>query len=144
MASDSICLAFMLFTATPETIQNLPNYTAIADQVRGHQPTAGRTIIANLQLVFESTRSLLTTSTKSVKVRRNPLLRTRQSQRAFFKKFFSDNGRWVDSYINSLPLKEAANFHEQMGALKYVEELQKKKQSDVLRFLLRVRCWEVR
>ena len=31
-----------------------------------------------------------------------------------------------------------------MGALKYVEELQKKKQSDVLRFLLRVRCWEVR
>ena len=31
-----------------------------------------------------------------------------------------------------------------MGALKYVEELQKKKQSDVIRFLLRVRCWEVR
>ena len=31
----------------------------------------------------------------------------------------------------------------QMGALKYVEELQKKKQSDLLRFLLRVRCWEV-
>jgi hypothetical protein len=31
-----------------------------------------------------------------------------------------------------------------MGALKYVEELQKKKQSDVVRFLLRVRCWEVR
>jgi large subunit ribosomal protein L15e len=30
-----------------------------------------------------------------------------------------------------------------MGALKYVEELHKKKQSDVLRFLLRVRCWEV-
>ena len=30
-----------------------------------------------------------------------------------------------------------------MGALKYVEELQKKKQSDLLRFLLRVRCWEV-
>ncbi|KAL2218802.1 60S ribosomal protein L15 [Thermoascus aurantiacus ATCC 26904] len=29
-----------------------------------------------------------------------------------------------------------------MGALKYVEELQKKKQSDVIRFLLRVRCWE--
>ncbi|EFR04439.1 30S ribosomal protein S23 [Nannizzia gypsea CBS 118893] len=29
-----------------------------------------------------------------------------------------------------------------MGALKYVEELQKKKQSDVMRFLLRVRCWE--
>merc|ERR1711881_99074 len=31
-----------------------------------------------------------------------------------------------------------------MGALKYVEELYKKKQSDVLRFLLRVRCWELR
>ncbi|GJC82341.1 60S ribosomal protein L15 [Colletotrichum liriopes] len=30
-----------------------------------------------------------------------------------------------------------------MGALKYVEELQKKKQSDVMRFLLRVRCWEL-
>ncbi|RMJ22711.1 Ribosomal protein L15 [Aspergillus sp. HF37] len=29
-----------------------------------------------------------------------------------------------------------------MGALKYVEEIQKKKQSDVIRFLLRVRCWE--
>lgn len=31
-----------------------------------------------------------------------------------------------------------------MGALKYVEELHRKKQSDVMRFLLRVRCWEVR
>ena len=31
-----------------------------------------------------------------------------------------------------------------MGAGKYIEELHKKKQSDVLRFLLRVRCWEVR
>lgn len=29
-------------------------------------------------------------------------------------------------------------------AYKYVEELWKKKQSDVLRFLLRVRCWEFR
>ncbi|CAG8509312.1 6455_t:CDS:2 [Diversispora eburnea] len=29
-----------------------------------------------------------------------------------------------------------------MGAYKYLEELYKKKQSDVLRFLLRVRCWE--
>ncbi|KAK9781036.1 putative Ribosomal protein L15 [Seiridium cardinale] len=38
--------------------------------------------------------------------------------------------------LNSQPVK--------MGALKYVEELQKKKQSDVLRFLLRVRCWELR
>ncbi|KAH9825941.1 Domain Homologous to E6-AP Carboxyl Terminus with [Teratosphaeria destructans] len=31
-----------------------------------------------------------------------------------------------------------------MGAHKYLEELQKKKQSDVMRFLLRVRCWELR
>ena len=31
-----------------------------------------------------------------------------------------------------------------MGAYKYVEELYKKKQSDVLRFLMRVRCWEYR
>ncbi|CAG8893034.1 unnamed protein product [Penicillium egyptiacum] len=34
--------------------------------------------------------------------------------------------------------------NEMMGALKYVEEIQKKKQSDVIRFLLRVRCWELR
>jgi len=31
-----------------------------------------------------------------------------------------------------------------MGAYKYLEELYKKKQSDVLRFLLRIRCWELR
>jgi large subunit ribosomal protein L15e len=31
-----------------------------------------------------------------------------------------------------------------MGAYKYMEELYKKKQSDVLRFILRVRCWEYR
>ena len=31
-----------------------------------------------------------------------------------------------------------------MGAHKYLEELAKKKQSDVMHFLLRVRCWEVR
>ena len=31
-----------------------------------------------------------------------------------------------------------------MGAYAYVQELHKKKQSDVLRFLLRVRCWEYR
>ncbi|CAI7770106.1 unnamed protein product [Closterium sp. NIES-54] len=30
------------------------------------------------------------------------------------------------------------------GAYKYVSELWKKKQSDVMRFLLRVRCWEYR
>ncbi|QPG74870.1 60S ribosomal protein L15B [Brettanomyces nanus] len=31
-----------------------------------------------------------------------------------------------------------------MGAYKYVEELHRKKQSDVMRFLSRVRCWEFR
>lgn len=31
-----------------------------------------------------------------------------------------------------------------MGAYKYLEELYKKKQSDVMRFLLRIRCWEFR
>jgi len=31
-----------------------------------------------------------------------------------------------------------------MGAYKYLEELYKRKQSDVLRFLLRIRCWEYR
>jgi len=31
-----------------------------------------------------------------------------------------------------------------MGAYKYIEELAKKKQSDIMRFLLRVRCWEYR
>merc|ERR1712091_712959 len=31
-----------------------------------------------------------------------------------------------------------------MGAYKYIEELWRKKQSDVMRFLLRVRCWEYR
>ena len=31
-----------------------------------------------------------------------------------------------------------------MGAYKYLEELWKKKQSDVLRFLMRVRTWEYR
>ncbi len=31
-----------------------------------------------------------------------------------------------------------------MGAYKYLEEIYKKKQSDLLRFLLRVRCWYFR
>nr|CAI9694928.1 unnamed protein product [Rangifer tarandus platyrhynchus] len=31
-----------------------------------------------------------------------------------------------------------------MGAYKYIEELWRKKQSDVMRFLLRVRCWQYR
>ncbi|RDA93198.1 hypothetical protein CP533_3152 [Ophiocordyceps camponoti-saundersi (nom. inval.)] len=39
---------------------------------------------------------------------------------------------------------QSSSSKSKMGALKYVEELQKKKQSDVMRFLLRVRCWELR
>ena len=31
-----------------------------------------------------------------------------------------------------------------MGAYKYLQELWRKKQSDLLRFLLRVRCWQYR
>jgi large subunit ribosomal protein L15e len=31
-----------------------------------------------------------------------------------------------------------------MGAYKYLAELYRKKQSDVLRYLLRIRCWELR
>lgn len=31
-----------------------------------------------------------------------------------------------------------------MGAYKYMQELYRKKQSDVLRFLLRMRCWQYR
>jgi len=31
-----------------------------------------------------------------------------------------------------------------MGAYKYLEEIAKRKQSDIMRFLLRVRCWEYR
>ncbi|XP_046575969.1 60S ribosomal protein L15-like [Haliotis rubra] len=31
-----------------------------------------------------------------------------------------------------------------MGAYKYMQEMYRKKQSDVLRFLLRVRCWQYR
>ena len=31
-----------------------------------------------------------------------------------------------------------------MGAYKYLQELWRKKQSDVIRFVMRVRCWEYR
>ena len=48
------------------------------------------------------------------------------------------NGKTIGTgWTNPLPIVK-------MGALKYVEELQKKKQSDIMQFLLRVRCWEVR
>ena len=31
-----------------------------------------------------------------------------------------------------------------MGAYKYMSELYRKKQSDVMRYLLRIRCWQYR
>ncbi|KAJ5821547.1 Ribosomal protein L15e [Penicillium rubens] len=72
-----------------------------------------------------------------------------------------DWSRWVNSLIASVPHTTSASRRfpprtfcdndnrrprtaDKMGALKYVEEIQKKKQSDVIRFLLRVRCWELR
>ncbi|KAJ5170242.1 uncharacterized protein N7500_003025 [Penicillium coprophilum] len=71
------------------------------------------------------------------------------------------NEMWVNSLIASVPHTTSASRRfpprtfcdndnrrprtaDKMGALKYVEEIQKKKQSDVIRFLLRVRCWELR
>ena len=42
------------------------------------------------------------------------------------------------------PPPARASHPRSAGAYKYIEELWKRKQSDVLRFLLRVRCWEYR
>lgn len=36
------------------------------------------------------------------------------------------------------------SFRYKMGAYKYMQEIYRKKQSDVLRFLLRIRCWQYR
>ena len=35
-------------------------------------------------------------------------------------------------------------FRLKMGAYKYMSELYRKKQSDVMRYLLRIRCWQYR
>ena len=37
-----------------------------------------------------------------------------------------------------------AGAESKMGAYKYMQELWRKKQSDAMRFLLRVRCWQYR
>ncbi|OQE11389.1 hypothetical protein PENVUL_c002G05360 [Penicillium vulpinum] len=75
--------------------------------------------------------------------------------------FVAGSSTWVNSLIASVPHTTSASrpflprtfcdndnrrprTADKMGALKYVEEIQKKKQSDVIRFLLRVRCWELR
>ena len=43
-------------------------------------------------------------------------------------------------------LQKSYSFHpfRAMGAYKYLEELYKRKQCDLLRFLFRVRCWQLR
>merc|ERR1712033_120650 len=43
--------------------------------------------------------------------------------------------------LSSLPIRLEST---KMGAYKYMQELYRKKQCDVLRFLLRVRCWQYR
>merc|ERR1712034_272148 len=45
--------------------------------------------------------------------------------------------RQQEGSLEWVPLSE-------MGAYKYLEELYKKKQSDLLRFLFRIRCWQLR
>jgi len=45
---------------------------------------------------------------------------------------------------NCYQLRLAPLTHPQMGAYKYLTELYTKKQSDVLQFVSRVRCWEYR
>ena len=49
----------------------------------------------------------------------------------------------TNQYIHPSPIHPLIDLFL-VGAYKYVEELYKKKQSDVLRFILRIRCWEYR
>ena len=39
---------------------------------------------------------------------------------------------------------DASPSRSRMGAYKYMSELYRKKQSDVMRYLLRIRCWQYR
>ncbi|XP_042953641.1 60S ribosomal protein L15-1-like [Carya illinoinensis] len=59
---------------------------------------------------------------------------------------YSSNPPFVSSlYAKTLPRDCASPLiADPMGAYKYVSELWRKKQSDVMRFLQRVRCWEYR
>ena len=50
----------------------------------------------------------------------------------------SKTKKWVVSLISAVDLILS------VGAYKYLEELYKKKQSDVLNFIFRLRCWEYR
>ena len=94
---------------------------------------------------------------------RTTFLRMREKRWSFF------DTRWilvvacfsVSYYIHSNPLYTktepirslhtpliylhiSAFVFREMGAYKYVQELWRKKQSDLLKFLLRVRCWQYR
>ncbi|KAB8290292.1 hypothetical protein EYC80_011156 [Monilinia laxa] len=60
------------------------------------------------------------------------------------KRKSTSNFLFYDNDNRQLPSHRQLPKPVKMGALKYLEEIQKKKQSDVLRFLLRVRCWELR
>lgn len=81
---------------------------------------------------------LLTTRTSTKPVREVPSSSADSELSSFLQAF--------NSFVSFLfaNLYRLSRQTAKMGALKYVEELQKKKQSDVVAFLLRVRCWEVR
>lgn len=76
---------------------------------------------------------------------RESLTRRQLSQSLFRGRFVCAVSRraWVSPTLLGLLLLRCCP-RVQMGAYKYLEELWRKKQSDVLRFLLRVRAWEYR
>ena len=47
-----------------------------------------------------------------------------------------------DIYLHSFVSESSLG--SRMGAYKYISELYRKKQSDVMRYLLRIRCWQYR
>ena len=52
--------------------------------------------------------------------------------------------RYAAFYRSSFLLDFLFFFRLEMGAYKYMSELYRKKQSDVMRYLLRIRCWQYR
>ena len=49
-----------------------------------------------------------------------------------------------DIYLHSFVSESSLAAGSRMGAYKYISELYRKKQSDVMRYLLRIRCWQYR
>ena len=49
-----------------------------------------------------------------------------------------------DIYLHSFVSESSLAGGSRMGAYKYISELYRKKQSDVMRYLLRIRCWQYR